>query len=31
MIDHYIAFKEQESRDVFLHPVPAEFHHYYHI
>ena len=31
VIDHYIAFKEQESRDVFLHPVPAEFHHYYHI
>ena len=31
VIDHYIAFKEQESRDVFLHPVPAEFFHYYHI
>ena len=31
VIDHYIAFKEQESRDVFMHPVPAEFFHYYHI
>ena len=31
VIDHYISFKEQESRDVFLHPVPAEFFHYYHI
>ena len=31
VIDHYIAFKQQESRDVFLHPVPAEFFHYYHI
>ena len=31
MVDHYIAFKEQEARDVFLHPVPAEFFHYFHI
>ena len=31
MIDHYIAFKQQEARDVFMHPVPAEFFHYYHI
>ena len=31
VIDHYIAFKQQEARDVFMHPVPAEFFHYYHI
>ncbi len=31
VIDHYISFKEQESKDVFLHPVPAEFFHYFHI
>ena len=31
MVDHYIAFKQQEAKDVFLHPVPAEFFHYFHI
>jgi glutamine synthetase len=31
VVDQYIAFKEQEARDVFLHPVPAEFFHYFHI
>ena len=31
VIDHYITFKERESRDVFLHPVPAEFFYYFHI
>ncbi|MCY4086146.1 MAG: type I glutamate--ammonia ligase [Actinomycetia bacterium] len=31
VIDHYISLKEQEARDVFLHPVPAEFVHYFHI
>ena len=31
VVDNYIAFKEQEARDVFLHPVPAEFFHYFHI
>ena len=31
VVDNYIAFKEQEARDVFLHPVPAEYFHYFHI
>ena len=31
VIDHYIAFKQQEARDVFQHPVPAEYFHYFHI
>ncbi len=31
LIDHYQDFKLQEARDVFQHPVPAEFFHYYHI
>ena len=31
VIDHYIALKEQEARNVFLHPVPAEFVYYFHI
>ena len=31
VIDQYIDFKQTEARDVFLHPVPAEFFHYFHI
>ena len=31
LIDEYQDFKLTEARDVFQHPVPAEFFHYYHI
>ena len=31
VISHYVEFKQQEAKDVFLHPVPAEFFHYFHI
>ena len=31
LIDEYQDFKLTEARDVFMHPVAAEFFHYYHI
>ena len=31
LIDQYQDFKLTESRDIFMHPVAAEFFHYYHI
>ena len=31
LIAEYQDFKLSESRDIFMHPVPAEFFHYYHI
>ena len=31
LIARYQEFKLEESRDIFMHPVAAEFFHYYHI
>ena len=31
LIEKYVEFKQQEAQDVFLHPTPTEFFHYFHI
>ena len=31
VIERYVEFKQQEAQDVFLHPSPTEFFHYFHI